>query len=119
MSPITAFKPMSKEDVADVLGVSVRTVENWVNEGTLPAPTRLGNRVYWHPNAFYAWLDQRLSAEGSRSCEPRVNEESTRVTDMPTRVGGKSKGRGRPASEKSGLDKLKSRDQAKLEALMA
>lgn len=119
MSPITAFKPMSKEDVADVLGVSVRTVENWVNEGTLPAPTKLGNRVYWHPNAFYAWLDQRLSGEGLRSSEPRANEESTRVTSLPIGVGGKSMGRGRPASEKSGLDKLKSRNQAKLDALMA
>lgn len=44
MNAATAFKPLSKEDIADVLGVSIRTIENWVNEGILPAPTKLGNR---------------------------------------------------------------------------
>ena len=44
MTTANAFKPLSKEDLADVLGVSIRTIENWVNEGILPAPTKLGNR---------------------------------------------------------------------------
>lgn len=51
------FKPLTKENVAEVLGISLRTVENWVNDGTLIAPRKLGNRVYWHPSAFYEWLD--------------------------------------------------------------
>ena len=50
------FRPLKKEDVADVLGVSVRTVENWVDDGLLIAPKKLGNRVSWHPTAFYGWL---------------------------------------------------------------
>lgn len=45
---------MSKEEIADVLGISSRTVENWVNDGIMLTPIKLGNRVYWHPNVFYA-----------------------------------------------------------------
>lgn len=52
MTICNAFKPLTKEHIADVLGVSLRTIENWVGDGTLPAPKKLGNRVYWHPNAF-------------------------------------------------------------------
>jgi excisionase family DNA binding protein len=38
MTTTTAFKPLTKDDLADVLGVSLRTIENWVNDRTLPAP---------------------------------------------------------------------------------
>ena len=55
-----AFVPLTKQAVADMLGISVRSVENWVNEAILPAPAKLGNRVYWHPDVFFGWLSQRL-----------------------------------------------------------
>jgi len=55
-----AFIPLAKQAVADVLGISVRSVENWINDGTLPAPVKLGNRVYWHPDVFFGWLSRRL-----------------------------------------------------------
>ncbi|MBO7820339.1 helix-turn-helix transcriptional regulator [Burkholderia pseudomallei] len=55
-----SFTPLTKQAVADVLGISVRSVENWINDGTLPAPVKLGNRVYWHPDVFFGWLSQRL-----------------------------------------------------------
>lgn len=54
------FTPLSKQAVADLLDISIRSVENWINEGILPAPAKLGNRVFWHPDAFYGWLSQRL-----------------------------------------------------------
>ena len=53
MTIYNTFKPLTKEHIADVPGISFRTIENWVGDGTLPAPKKLGNRVYWHPNAFY------------------------------------------------------------------
>lgn len=56
----TPFTPLSKQAVADLLDISVRSVENWINEGILPAPAKLGNRVFWHPEAFYGWLSKRL-----------------------------------------------------------
>lgn len=55
-----SFTPLTKQTVADVLGISVRSVENWINEGILPAPVKLGNRVYWHPEVFFGWLSRRL-----------------------------------------------------------
>ncbi len=89
MTANAAFKPLSKRDVADVLGVCLRTIENWVNEGDLPAPVRLGNRCYWHPAAFYAWLERRLmagpaspAAEGGAVSEPsRADEQQTSVPE--------------------------------------
>lgn len=56
----TAFIPLTKQAVADILGISVRSVENWINEGILPAPAKLGGRVYWHPDVFYGWMSKRL-----------------------------------------------------------
>lgn len=64
-----AFVPLTKQAVADILGISVRSVENWINEGILPAPAKLGNRVYWHPDVFYGWMSNRLrepSADGDK-----------------------------------------------------
>ena len=61
-----AFKALCKVDIADVLGVSIRTVENWVGEGKVPRPVSLGNRVYWHPVLFFEWLDQHLRGEAER-----------------------------------------------------
>ncbi len=113
MTSINAFKPLSKEDLTEVLGVSPRTIENWVNDGVLPAPTKLGNRVYWHPNKFYAWLDRRLSDDSDAA----VAEPAADTAAAPTRE--KSKVRSQPATAKTELDKVRSRTQAQLDALMA
>ncbi|AIV90847.1 helix-turn-helix transcriptional regulator [Burkholderia pseudomallei] len=71
-----SFTPLTKQAVADVLGISVRSVENWINDGTLPAPVKLGNRVYWHPEVFFGWLSRRL-------LEPAA-EEVAEVMSAPT-----------------------------------
>ncbi len=57
---ISAFVPMTKEDVSQVLRISIRTVENLVSSGAMPEPGRIGGRVLWHPEVFYIWLDQAL-----------------------------------------------------------
>jgi excisionase family DNA binding protein len=109
MTATTAFKPLTKDDVADVLGVSLRTIENWVNERTLPAPKKLGNRVYWHPAVFYAWLEHQLTAEETLP----TNFEPT--MDKPQKAARKPQVK----SSKSEVDMLRSRDQAKIDALLA
>ena len=113
MTVSNAFKPLSKTDLADVLGVSIRTVENWVNDGTLLAPAKLGNRVYWHPSTFYAWLDRRLSCEG-------VAQDASQAAplEQPAEPA-KPKQRSQPASVKTELEKVRNRTQAQLDALMA
>jgi DNA-binding transcriptional MerR regulator len=65
-----AFKPLSREDVAGILGISIRTLENWVKQGRLPAPASIAGRRYWHPERFYAALDvmlQQGNEQGSHS----------------------------------------------------
>jgi excisionase family DNA binding protein len=109
MTATNAFKPLTKDDVADVLGVSLRTIENWVNERTLPAPKKLGNRVYWHPGVFYTWLEHQLTAEQTLP----TNFESP--MDKPEKAVRKSQVK----SSKSEVDLLRSRDQAKIDALLA
>ena len=77
------FTPLTKDDVAQVLGITPRTVENWVDQGNMPRPACIGNRVYWHPELFYVWLDQRLrvlSAGQSESIEV--------IPRKPGRIGG-------------------------------
>jgi len=113
MNTSSAFKPLSKNDLADVLGVSIRTVENWCNDGTLPAPSKLGNRVYWHPSTFYSWLDRRLSVDASTA--DTLQEAATVQTPKPE----KSKPRSQPATAKNELDKMRGRTQTQLDALMA
>jgi len=110
------FKPLTKEDVADVLGVSLRTVDNWVNDGTLIAPRKIGNRVYWHPRTFYAWLDQALSAPaaGEEPAKPDTSAggqpPSANTTPPKTKAA---------ASSRSESDAIRARDRAELEALLA
>ena len=75
------FTPLTKEAVADSLGVSKRTVENWVADGTLPAPRKLGNRVYWHPEVYYDWLSRRLKED-----EPRADDVPATAEPQPAPV---------------------------------
>lgn len=80
MTTPSAFTPLTKQAVADSLGISIRSVENWINDGTLPAPAKLGNRVYWHPDVYYAWLSHRLKEAPSDEplSEPAVTPEPVR-----------------------------------------
>ena len=73
-----AFKPITKEAAAEILSVSVRTIENWVSAGTLPVPASIGGRRYWHPQVFYGWLGQSLAihAEPSGDCLEQVQSDS-------------------------------------------
>lgn len=113
MTATTAFKPLSKEDLADVLGVCIRTIDNWVNEGILPASTKLGGRAYWHPNTFYAWLHRRLLAE--EALVEVLKESASEPLSSRT----KSKACSKSSPAKTELDKVRNRTQAQLDALMA
>lgn len=110
MSYAVPFKPLSKHDVAETLGVSVRTVENWVSEGQLHPPVKLGNRVYWHPNVFYAWLDRRLSADAA-TVETVADAERVRRP-----MSGKSKA-AKLATARNEHERLRSRTQRQLDDL--
>lgn len=60
---VLPFRPMTKADVAEVLGVCTKTIESWEKTGVIPPGQRLGAFVLWHPDVFYRWLDRRLRGD--------------------------------------------------------
>lgn len=108
-----AFKPLTKDDIAEILGISQRTIENWVNDGTVPVPKRLGNRVYWHPTVFYGWLEQRLTAAEEPETGDAAAVTQPRVGQKPANLTRASK------AAKTELGQLKARGQAELDDLNA
>ena len=52
---------LSKDDLCTSLGISKRTIENMVRDGTFPPPVRLGKCVYWSEVAVHSW-QRRLFA---------------------------------------------------------
>ncbi|WP_180978134.1 MULTISPECIES: helix-turn-helix transcriptional regulator [Burkholderia] len=51
---------LTKHDVAALLRCSIRTIENLVKEGQIPAPIHIGRRPYWHADLIQKWLGQRF-----------------------------------------------------------
>jgi len=49
---------MSSTEVADTLGVCLRTVLRWSNDGRMPAPVRMGRRfVRYRRTEIQEWID--------------------------------------------------------------
>lgn len=61
------FRLLTKQDVCDVYGVSVRCLETWIKRGLVPPPVHIGGRRYWHPERFYADLATATAASSSSS----------------------------------------------------
>ena len=47
---------MSLKEVMSVLDISKQCVYNWIKDGKLPQPTRIGRRLYWSPDAIKSML---------------------------------------------------------------
>lgn len=60
---------MRRSDVAELLGLSVRTLEGWARAGTGPAFRRIGREAFYLRSDLDAWiLSQPAFGEGQ--CEP-------------------------------------------------
>lgn len=58
MSTNTLPRPMLSVDaVAEILGVSSRSVRRMADSGRMPAPIRIGRFLRWHPTTLNQWLD--------------------------------------------------------------
>ena len=55
------MKYMTKQEVAEKLRVTVRTITTYNKNGLLPAPRQLGRRLLW----LEADLDVRISAQAN------------------------------------------------------
>lgn len=56
------MRVVTKKSLADILSVSVRTIDYWVDKGVLPKPIHIGRRCYWQPEQLNSWLQARLSS---------------------------------------------------------
>jgi hypothetical protein len=122
MTTPAAFKPLSRNDVADILGVTVRTIENHIASGVLPAPAAIGNRRYWHLDVFYAWLELALCEGGGSSSDVEPAQpaglKETRPAAGPTPLSvapGPKPARGRDKG--AAVERARARDQALLREL--
>lgn|SRR5450759_2516498 len=95
----SAFKPLSRHDVASILGVSVRTIENWRREKRIPPSVEIGGRVYWHPEVFYAALDATLRGAGAKTDDgaPAFNKPGRSANRAPASTGALDKSQKRSA----------------------
>lgn len=64
------YKPLTKEDVAALMSVSKRTIDNWISDNTLPMPTQIGRRIYWHPDVITTWLNERFQVKCTEQPSP-------------------------------------------------
>jgi len=51
------MKYLTKEEVAEILRVSVRTVTDYMSKGLLPVPKRLGRRLLWDEQELLRTVD--------------------------------------------------------------
>ncbi len=59
----------TQEQVAELFGVTVRTIHRWVHQGDFPAPIRIHRRwVRWTPKQINAFLDSK-SMESNKSTD--------------------------------------------------
>lgn len=122
MTHPAAFKPLSKNDVAEILGVTVRTIENHVSAGLLPAPLSIGNRRYWHPDVFYGWLEQALRGGVRNPSDVEItehpdSEESATVKSSTPNSATKARKPTQPGERVSSVERARARDKAALKKL--
>lgn len=58
-----APRVLSKQQLADALGVSARTVDNLVRAGELPEGVRIGRCVYWTESVVEKWHKLRFALQ--------------------------------------------------------
>jgi predicted DNA-binding transcriptional regulator AlpA len=85
---IAPFKPLMREDVVDVLNISLSTLDTMVCEGSIPLPRRIGScrRLYWHPDVFFEWLDSYLRSDENAvraSSETESDADGERTSRRP------------------------------------
>lgn len=57
------FKMLTKKDVLAILSISERTLENMVDGQTFPPAVKIGQRVYWRPEAVNLWLEAKFNEQ--------------------------------------------------------
>jgi hypothetical protein len=70
---VAPFKPVTKADAAQVLGVCTKSIDNYIRDGLLPQPARFAGRDLWHPDDFYGFLSAKLRSGQATSTVESVD----------------------------------------------
>jgi predicted DNA-binding transcriptional regulator AlpA len=81
------FKPITREEAADILKISLSTLDNMIASGAIPVPVSINGsrRKYWHPDILYSWLDRELRRDTSKTDVP----PETHSRDTPRKPPGR------------------------------
>jgi|GEM_PF-2263424 hypothetical protein len=71
------FRLVTRADVAQMFGVCVKTVDNYIKEGLLPQPVQFASREYWHPDDMRSFMD----ATFKRSSPAPLPNAAAQATD--------------------------------------
>lgn len=52
------FRLVTRADVAQIFGVCVKTIDNYIQQGLLPQPVAFASKEYWHPDDIKIFLDE-------------------------------------------------------------
>lgn len=126
MSP---FEPLTREEAADILQKSLRTLEGWYEVGVMPEPAVGGGARYWHPEIFFGWLDARLKGRAwpsaaaleSTQPEPALSAHRAGSATLPKAVAASSAPavakRAKTAERTTALARGRARDAALLKEM--
>jgi predicted DNA-binding transcriptional regulator AlpA len=53
---------ITKDEVAALLRVSVRTITSYMSQGLLPEPTQLGRKLLWDENSLVQFIQTPIPA---------------------------------------------------------
>lgn len=77
---VAPFKPVTKADAAQVLGVCTKSIDNYIRDGLLPQPARFAGRDLWHPDDFYGFLSAKLRSGQATSTVESVDARAEALT---------------------------------------
>ena len=110
---VPPFTPLTREDVARILSVSLSKLDQMIEASILPPPRAIGGRrLYWHPDVFYAWLDQHLREDTPAAGTPGGNQ-NTSIQDHCD-AQGLDAVRRKPSTDLSSIQRARARDAARL-----
>jgi excisionase family DNA binding protein len=79
---VEPFTPITREEAAKRLSVSLGTIDNMIEHGEMPKPKAIGRarRLYWHPEIFFAWLDKMLREEAAPSPDTNAGDATSQAS---------------------------------------
>ena len=119
---VVPFELITKDRAAEILGVSIRSLENYVKDGLMPAPKPLGRRLYWHSDDFYGWLDAHFrespaDAAGSKAPSTESGQDSSSPETKAISVGKIATKQASRAMRQTAVQRASARSKALIDRL--